>query len=67
VGAADEEAIREYIENQRWDDDGEKFSAASALPAVGIVLVVASLRRSLASEPRKSLTCTAVRSAAVRY
>jgi putative transposase len=25
VGAVDEKTIREYIENQRWDDDVEKF------------------------------------------
>jgi putative transposase len=25
VGAVDEQTIREYIENQRWDDDGESF------------------------------------------
>jgi putative transposase len=25
VGAVDEKTIREYIENQRWDEDGESF------------------------------------------
>jgi putative transposase len=29
VGAVDEKTIREYIENQRWDDDVEKFKITS--------------------------------------
>lgn len=29
VGAVDEKTIREYIENQRWDDDMEKFKITS--------------------------------------
>jgi hypothetical protein len=29
VGAVDEKKIREYIENQRWDDDAERFKIAA--------------------------------------
>jgi putative transposase len=29
VGTVDEKTIREYIENQRWDDDVEKFKITS--------------------------------------
>jgi|SRR5229473_3644792 len=29
VGAVDEKTIREYIENQKWDDDGEAFKITS--------------------------------------
>ena len=30
VGAVDEKTIREYIENQKWDDDAEGFKITSA-------------------------------------
>ena len=29
VGAVDEKTIREYIENQKWNDDGEAFKITS--------------------------------------
>ena len=30
VGAVDERTIREYIENQRWDEDVEGFTITAA-------------------------------------
>jgi hypothetical protein len=29
VGAVDEETIRGYIENQKWDDPGENFKISA--------------------------------------